>query len=172
MDFSKFSEEELVSIVDLQNSIRKPPTIRDVLEKQSIEKVGQLLDRLPQEPRDTNIFNLELKGWIEAPSYWQRLKKEFNLLICTDDKEYADLRKKVDTSGGKSQTAIVGMIAAGVAVNVGAVAGALVPFCALLLIGALRIGKNAYCSGIPLDVPAIESKAKKTVAKKKIAKKK
>jgi hypothetical protein len=79
---------------------------------------------------------------------------------------------QVDTSGGKSQTAIVGMIAAGVAVNVGAVAGALVPFCALLLIGALRIGKNAYCSGIPLDVPAIESKAKKTVAKKKIAKKK
>jgi hypothetical protein len=81
------------------------------------------------------------------------MKDEFKLLICTDDARYADLRKKIESSGDKSQTAIVAMIAAGVAAYVGVAAGVLVPFCALLLLASVRVGKNAYCAGLLPEGP-------------------
>jgi hypothetical protein len=47
---------------------------------------------------------------------------------------------------------IVSTIAADVAVNLGVVAGALVPFCAICLIAVLKLGTEAFCQAEQLDV--------------------
>ena len=98
---------------------------------------------------------------IFTTDYWRALKKEFRLFLCTDDKRYADLRKKLDAAGTKSQTTIVSMIAASVAAHVGAVAGTLVPLCALILLAGARLGKNAICAELPLDIPIKEPKSRR-----------
>jgi hypothetical protein len=103
----------------------------------------------------------------EAPKYRQRLKHEMWLLVCTDDKKYSDLRKKLEREGGRSQTAMVGMIAAAVAGTVGVMWGALIPFVAMLLAAIARLGKNAYCSGRTLDIRLREAKLAGDRARKK-----
>lgn len=94
--------------------------------------------------------------------YWLRLEEEFNLLICTKDKKYAELRKKIEREGGKSNTAIVGLISAAVAGTVGVAWGALVPFVALLLLALVRMGSNAYCASVTFDIPVKMPKGSKS----------
>src|SRR5258708_1517562 len=108
-------------------------------ENSTIEQLGE---RLPI-----------LIGEKQTKPYWTRLKHEFHLLICTTDKKYADLRRKIESEGGKTRTTIVALIAAGVAGTVGVAWGALVPFVALLMVAVMRLGKNAYCASLMLDVP-------------------
>ena len=94
------------------------------------------------------------------PDYWEQLKKEFILLICTKDKKYSSLRKKLSTSADKSQTAIVSTIAAAMAASFGVAMGILVPFCAMILLALLRIGKEAFCATLNLNTPLIENTKK------------
>jgi hypothetical protein len=171
MNLSKFSESELFQIIDsgltenmsmLELTEFDPSWVRVFLERETIENTGKGLDDFLKTPiggrRTVQIYaRLEL----ERPVYWTRVKQEFRMLLCGDDKKYADLQKKIDATGTKSQTAIVSMIAAGVAAQVGVAAGILVPFCALLLLAVLRVGKNAYCSGIELDIPVVMKGKKK-----------
>jgi hypothetical protein len=171
MDISQhLSEEGLVSIaenyftaqLDIARSgisyAEKPPSARDIFEQSSIEEIGRLAGTFESDER---------LGHHAALPYWTRLKQEFVIFLCTEDKKYADLRRKIDSAGTKSQTTIVSMIAAAVAINVGLAAGALVPFCALLMLGMVRIGKNAFCGGASLNVQIIESKKdKKTQLKR------
>ena len=77
--------------------------------------------------------------------YWDRLKGEFRLLLCTKDKKYTTLRKELNAAAKKSQTIIVSTIAAAMASRFGVAAGVLVPFCALCLIVVSRLGKEAFC---------------------------
>jgi hypothetical protein len=67
--------------------------------------------------------------------FWSKLKIEFRILVCTDDKKYSSLRRQMKASSGKSQTVIVSAIAAAMAAHVGVIAGVLVPFCALCCSG-------------------------------------
>lgn len=87
-----------------------------------------------------------------APEYWQALKKEFRILLCTNDKKYQKLRRNLAKSHDKAQLAIVSTISAAVASSVGVIAGALVPVCAMLLIAVLKLGKEAFCRVEVLDV--------------------
>jgi hypothetical protein len=103
------------------------------------------------------------------PDYWRSLKNEFRTFLCTEDKEYADLRRKLETVGTKSQTTIVGMIAAAIAVHVGIAAGALVPFCALGLVAVVRLGKNAFCKMHALDIEISKKEIRKNAKRKKTA---
>jgi hypothetical protein len=80
------------------------------------------------------------------PDYWEKLKHEFRVLVCTADKRYADLRKKLAASADKAQTAVVSAIAAAMAAQFGVVAGVLVPFVALCLIVLARTGREAFCA--------------------------
>jgi hypothetical protein len=81
------------------------------------------------------------------PNYWKRVKKELHVLICTNDKRYASLRRQLDKSGSSTQTAIVSNVAAAIAVNLGYTVAALVPFVVMALIAFLRLGANAWCAG-------------------------
>ncbi len=84
--------------------------------------------------------------YFQWPEYWAKLKHEIMLLICTNDSKYRNLRRDLSASGRKSQTAVISVIAAAMASQFGATVGVLVPFCALCLIGVLRIGKEAFCA--------------------------
>jgi hypothetical protein len=86
------------------------------------------------------------------PAYWQKLKDEFRLLLCTKDKKYSTVRKELGSAAKKSQTTIVSLVAATMATQFGVVAGVLVPFCALCLIAVSRLGKEAFCAAKELKI--------------------
>jgi hypothetical protein len=79
-------------------------------------------------------------------NYWNRVKRELHLLLCTKDKKYAALRRQLRSKGGHTQMVLVGTISASVGSSLGLGAGAVVPLAALCLIAALRVGVEAYCS--------------------------
>lgn len=90
--------------------------------------------------------------------FWPKLKIEFRILVCTDDKKYDSLRRQLKASSGKSQTVIVSAIAAAMAVHVGVIAGVLVPFCALCLFGILKLGQSAFCSDGTFQAVPVENR--------------
>lgn len=79
------------------------------------------------------------------PRYWNQLKKEFWLLVCTDDTKYEATRRRLAETSGEGRTIIVAIVAAAVSEALGFAAGALTPFCVLCLIALLRLGKEAFC---------------------------
>lgn len=91
-------------------------------------------------------------SYFTTPMYWEQLKKEFRLLLCTEDKKYHALRKHLAKTGDKSQLAVVSAISAAVAASLSVTAAALVPVCAICLIAVLKLGKEAYCQTQKLDV--------------------
>jgi hypothetical protein len=133
----------------------KPEDLED-----SVDWVGERMQGLvlgvPEEEQHYNMYK----------HYWLELRREMFILICTDDKKYADLRKKIGKEGGRSETALVGLISAGIAASMGIAWGALVPFVALLLIAVARMSKNVFCqswqneSWVEITIP-IKRKTKK-----------
>jgi hypothetical protein len=112
-------------------------------EQISLEEVGQNLNQII---------------WSEAyfeSDFWRACKQELYSLFCTDDKRYSDLRKRIYSAGGKSETVIVSTIAATVAGTAGLMAGALVPFCAVCLLAVVKLGKEAFCRLAQVDQPRI-----------------
>jgi len=110
----------------------------------TIEELG---NTLPSHVQPEGLF-------ASPPRYWQNLKEEFRLLVCTNDSKYASLRRQLRTKGNKSQAVIVSIISAAMAHTVGVAAGILVPFCALCLLAFARVGKEAFCKTASFDVPA------------------
>jgi len=90
--------------------------------------------------------------------YWAQLKYEFALLVCTKEKKYQSLRKKLSSSANKSHATIVSTIAAVIATDFGITAGVLVPFIAMCLIAMLRMSKEAFCATWEWDVPLVPGK--------------
>jgi hypothetical protein len=86
------------------------------------------------------------------PQYWEAFRREFHIFLCTDDKKYAELKRRLATAADKSQTAMVSTISAGVAGSIGLVPALLVPVCAMCLIAVLKMGKEAFCRAQRLDV--------------------
>lgn len=78
-------------------------------------------------------------------SYWQAVKKEMHLFLCTSDKRYTELWKRIDALENKGTTALVGVIATFLGASIGAPATLLAGFVAVCLYGAAKLGKEAYC---------------------------
>jgi len=93
----------------------------------------------------------------DAARFWKNFKSEFKVLLCTRDKKYADVRSKFKTLGSKSQITLTSTIAAALAPHLGIAAGLLVPFCAICLVAALRLGRAAFCKSLTFDVPVAPS---------------
>ena len=163
----KLTEDELFDLIN-------PLTEIDILESDD----PNLFDLWEELGIEQQIFNNELKKRIETehsidiigkrmlpraidgyaqyiswPDYWWQFKNEFKLLVCTQDKKYQTLRKKLIKKADKSHTTIVSAIAAVVAANFGVTAGVLIPFVAMCLIAILRMGIEAFCATLDLDIP-------------------
>ena len=79
-------------------------------------------------------------------SYWDYVKMEMRIFLCTDDKKYKSLWKQINDMQKKSTTAIVGVIAAFLGSLLGAPPTILAGFVAICLYAALKVGKEAYCA--------------------------
>ena len=78
--------------------------------------------------------------------YWEQVKKEMFVLICTDHEKYSDLRKSLNEVKEKSTKYILTTIAGVVGGILGVEAGVISGFCVILLHSALKIGKESYCA--------------------------
>jgi len=81
------------------------------------------------------------------PNYWKRVKNELHVLIWTNDRRYAALRKHLGKESKTTQVAIVTSIAATIGAYIGVAAAVIGPFVTLGLMALLQVGKNAWCAG-------------------------
>jgi hypothetical protein len=95
-------------------------------------------------PREGDTF--EELGQRISPKFWDSLKDEMYLFICTQDKKYASLRMQLSKAGTESQRKIVAWIAAAMAGYIGASMAPMVSLCALGLLLLLIFPKNAFCA--------------------------
>jgi hypothetical protein len=132
-----FHEAELIQLIATHLDISI-----DELTGVTIDSLGS---RLPAYEHPGSDF-------FTTPPYWKNLKEEFRLLVCTDDLKYKDLRENLVKAGDKSYTTVVAAIAAAIAATLSLTVGVLVPFCALCLLALLRLGKEAYCKTVALNI--------------------
>jgi len=77
--------------------------------------------------------------------YWDYVKKEIRILVCTDNNKYAKLRNKLDKLASKGDTAFVATISSVIAGSLGVAAGFVSGFVAIALYGIIKVSINAYC---------------------------
>ncbi|PHS61394.1 MAG: hypothetical protein COB00_13160 [Alcanivorax sp.] len=77
--------------------------------------------------------------------YWECVKAEVFLLVCTKDKKYANLRKQLDDVTARAQTSAAWLVASGIAATLGISAAVIAGLCAVALYGIIKVGKEAYC---------------------------
>jgi len=134
------SEEELYG---LSWEVLHGVGVRDTF---TIDEIGSQL-RYRRNPGEPLVLHYAM------PQTWEALKEEFRIFVCTKDKKYSSLRKKLGTTGAKSQTIIVSTIAAAMAPSLGVAVGILVPFCAIVLLALLKVGKEAFCKTCDFRIP-------------------
>jgi hypothetical protein len=100
---------------------------------------------------------------VHPRDYWSEVKKEIYLLLCTKDKKYSDIRSRFSKDSNTATTAVVSMLSAAIAAQIGVVAGIVTPLVSLLLYGILKLGLNSWCN---LQSSQIEQTSK-TVKNKK-----
>jgi hypothetical protein len=77
--------------------------------------------------------------------YWDLVKEEMTIFLCTSDKKYKELWRRIDALEKKNTTAIVALVSAYLGETLGAPATVLAGFVAVCLYGAIKIGKEALC---------------------------
>ena len=109
------------------------------------EEVANLMYRGGRFPPQMSTRRTPPEDTRPEKTYWDHVKNEMRLFLCTDDKKYKALWKQIDAMQKKSTTAIVGVIAAFLGSSLGAPATILAGFVAVCLYAALKVGKEAYC---------------------------
>src|SRR3954453_14535402 len=94
------SENELIAIISTRFNVDDDYTV---------EKIGKMMAAWSsaQNLPPGTVFML-------STDYWVRFKEEMRLLICTNDKKYKDVRRKLSRTGRESQTVILTTISAAV----------------------------------------------------------
>jgi hypothetical protein len=109
------------------------------------EDVANFLYRGGRLPPQMSIQGIPPEDSRPEKKYWDYVRTEMRLFLCTDDKKYKSLWKQIDDMQKKSTTAIVGVIAAFLGSSLGAPATILAGFVAVCLYAVLKVGKEAYC---------------------------
>jgi len=79
--------------------------------------------------------------------YWEQVKKEIYILICTKDPKYSKLRNSLRDANEKGTKYVVTVISSAIGSVMGVEAGVISAFCAVLLHSVVKIGVAAYCAG-------------------------
>lgn len=133
-----------------------PLMILDLDEKYTLDDVANLM--LDDSPRFFATLKDHEKHKLIANSvfqrqeekrpprrYWDALKQEFHIFLCTDDPRYQQPHEKLSSASESTSTTIVGIVAAFIGSNLGVEVGAITGLVAVLLYGVLKVGKEAYC---------------------------
>jgi len=74
--------------------------------------------------------------------YWEPVKNEFVLLLCTDDKKYDELRENIKNY----KTPVLTTVSAAIGAKLGVESAVIMNFCATCLYFAIKIHKEAFCA--------------------------
>lgn len=77
--------------------------------------------------------------------YWEMVKEELTVFLCTNDKKYKKLWSRIGALENKETSAIVFVISCYLGEKFGFQASLVSGFVAVFLFGFLKIGKEAYC---------------------------
>jgi hypothetical protein len=128
--------------------IESDDELRNLAENVSIEAAGSRLS-LRAEP---NVRNLS-----GASPIWAQLKREVFLLLCTKDRKYQDLRRRLRAADSVTRHSIIPTVASAIAVTIHVGAGLITPFLALALLGAAQLGVSAWCATSAESEPSFGS---------------
>ena len=84
----------------------------------------------------------------DSPPYWERLKVEFQDLLCSSSDKYQETREKIAKGANNTGFFIVTVVSGAIGDVLGMLPSVLVPFIAMLLALLAKVGKEAYCSGV------------------------
>lgn len=99
---------------------------------------------MAKKPREGELVEM-LRDNRPPKAYWECVTAEIYLLVCTNDRKYATLRKQLDDSAIRAKTPVVWLVASGVSATLGISAALIAGLCAVALYGVIKVGKEAYC---------------------------
>jgi len=79
-------------------------------------------------------------------SYWDAIKAQMHIFLCTDDVRYQELWRRIDALEHKTTNTLVGVIAAALGASIGVAATLVAGFVAVSLYALAKLGKEAYCA--------------------------
>jgi len=115
--------------------LKASPELYRLAAEEGVEVAGL---RLGQEVDVDNAIGLP---------FWHRLKAETRTLLCTDDKKYDELRRRMTQTKDATERVGVPAIAAAMASAVGLEVALITPFVSLLLVSIGQLGIGAWCAG-------------------------
>ena len=77
--------------------------------------------------------------------YWEPVKKQFHLLICTDDQRYDDLREKIKSFTNDKGNSLLIIIAAYLGEKIGCEPVTIISLCSIVLYSIIKLHKEAIC---------------------------
>lgn len=122
-------------IAEAKEILKASPDLYRLAIEEGVEVAGL---RLGQEADVDNAMDLP---------FWHRVKVETRTLLCTDDKKYDELRRKMTQTKDATEKVGVPAIAAAVASVVGLEVALITPFVSLLLVSIGQVGIAAWCAG-------------------------
>lgn len=106
-------------------------------------------ERLAQAPSNAVAAEKGQANWSEE--FWQEVKEEFAVFLCTDHEKYSDLRSKGEELGEKNTDLLVSAISGIIGSQIGVAAGIVAPLVVWLLVTGSRIGTEALCTQLLSD---------------------
>lgn len=149
MAFKEISELDPHSVLDLLPDITRE-SIKNAIENDVDPLV--IAERMAQEPG----MGIEAKGGSRWRSEWyQQLKIHVIEFVCEDRDEHGELKKKIVNKGRITGRDLVTLLTGYVAAKIGITAAICVPFVALILYAALKLGIDSWCDLMkkPQNIP-------------------
>lgn len=91
-------------------------------------------------------YSKRAQAQLPPKDWWPRVKEEFHIFLCTDEKRYEELREKLQDSANATSVTILSVISAAIGNSLGFEAGVIVGLVAVCLYAVIKIGKEAYCA--------------------------
>ena len=101
----------------------------------------------------TPSVGVSLKGGSWRSDLWDAVRREFHSFMCTDSKEYADLRKESKGLRENGSRLALGSLSGLIGAQLGVASGIVAPLVIWLLVVSLRIGHKALC--VTLSPPVV-----------------
>jgi hypothetical protein len=77
--------------------------------------------------------------------YWELVKEELTIFLCTNDKKYKELWARINALENKGTSSVILVVSGYLGERFGIQASVLAGFVAVFFYGALKVGKEAYC---------------------------
>ena len=77
--------------------------------------------------------------------YWDLVKEELTVFLCTNDKKYKELWSRINALENKGTGGIILVVSGYLGEKFGLQASVFAGFVAVIFYGALKVGKEAYC---------------------------